>query len=174
MALCVLLPGSALAEDPGSPSDTQQFLRAAGFTDAIVHHRSDTVTVTYSRDTVPPGVDPVAAVADVVWQTESLRFDELRIAAGLDDVTTVTYEELGAFLGPRPSGFDQVTMSEYYNQAGAGGAAAGAMFEGFLGAVKLIAIVLIVVAATLWLGIIAMAVASIRTSGAASDDATAW
>ncbi len=132
------------------------------------------MTVTYSRSVAPPGLDPVATVAEVVWRTESLRFDELRVATGLDDVTTLTYYELGALLGPRPAGFDQLSMGEYYNHVGASGTAAGAMFGGFLAAVKLIAIVLVIVAATLWVGIIATAVASLRRSEPVSADATAW
>jgi hypothetical protein len=50
----------------------------------------------------------------------------------------------------------------------------GPMFGGLAAAMKIVAIIVLVVAAALWLGIIAMGFASFRKSEAVPPDATAW
>lgn len=104
-----------------SPFDTEEVLRSNGIAGARVTYELgdaiQVIAVNYDpeRTTIPPDAR-LTAIATTVWMSEQYSFELLRVLGmGVTEFDT-SYMQLLSQLGPRPTGFDTASISQYISK----------------------------------------------------------
>jgi hypothetical protein len=177
MLVVVASPAAASSAHESSVTVPSQFstestLQVQGFFTPHVFYRLagfEDIVVVYDGGGPADPVEAIRQIQGTVWGLERVRFDRLVIQNGNQAPLVVGYADLEASIGPRPAGFEALTLQDVA-ALGAAGALPTAAFSEFL---QLLKVVVAVIGVTALLAVLAFGLASFLGSRRRDADESA-